>query len=192
MSGTCASMPNLADPSILWTTSMRGIGLPRKVNWSGVLMAGSWASLILAASAASSPNRSGRDQALACAGADLLHLLLGSAYGTAAVREHVAIDLVLADVTVGRGVFDPNLRPIAVQFLRYDHGQRRHAALAHLRALIPDQDGVVRVDRDPRVDFVRRIGVVVIPGLRHHAGRLGARRGADTDGEAAGGSRRRD
>jgi hypothetical protein len=41
MPGTCASIPKRAEPSILWTTSTRGIGLPAKVNLSGVLISGS-------------------------------------------------------------------------------------------------------------------------------------------------------
>jgi hypothetical protein len=44
MSGTCASIPNLADPSVLCTKSTRGIGRGMKVNCAGVLIAGSAAS----------------------------------------------------------------------------------------------------------------------------------------------------
>jgi hypothetical protein len=62
MPGTCASIPNFADPSILWITSMRGIDVPMKVNLSGVLISGSLVSVTFAASAANSPNRSVRPE----------------------------------------------------------------------------------------------------------------------------------
>ncbi len=53
--GTCASIPNMADPLVLCARSTRGIRRGRKVNWSGDLIAGSLASLTFAASTASSP-----------------------------------------------------------------------------------------------------------------------------------------
>src|ERR1700677_155069 len=55
MAGTWASLPNLADPSVLCATSTRGSTLEMKVNCDGVLITGSAASAIFAASAASSP-----------------------------------------------------------------------------------------------------------------------------------------
>ena len=58
--------------------------------------------------------RGGGNQALARAGADLLHLLLRQPHRLAAVREHRTVDLVLPQVTVGRSIFDPYLRPVAL------------------------------------------------------------------------------
>ncbi len=60
--------------------------------------------------------------------------------------------------------------------------------MPHLRSLIADQDGIVRIDRDPRIDIVRTIGVVVSPRrCPDSRGAGGAWRGADADHETAGG-----
>src|SRR5271155_298967 len=132
----------------------------------------------------------GGNETLARAGADLLHLLLRLSYGHAAVREHVTVDFILANIAIGRGILDAHLRPVALQFFGDHHRQRRHAALTHFRALIADQNRIVRVDGDPRVDIIWRIAVAGVPGLRRSGGGIGrAEVCADTDHEATGGSR---
>ncbi len=49
-------MPNSAEPSSLGAVSSLGVHLPTRVYWSGVLIAGSAARLMLAASAQRAPN----------------------------------------------------------------------------------------------------------------------------------------
>src|ERR1700733_9944526 len=133
--------------------------------------------------------RGGSNEALTGAVSALWPQLLRAPHCLAAGGAHgLTIDLVLAEVTVRRGIFDPHLRPVALQFLGDYHRQCGHAALAHLRALIANHNGVVRIDRDPGVDFVRRISVVVVPGLRRDRRSAGAaRRSANADHEAASG-----
>ncbi len=139
------------------------------------------------------PARRGRGKdALAGAGADLLHLLLRLANGEAAVRVHVAVDSVLPDSAVCRGILDPHFRPVALQLFGDHHGQRRHAALPHLRSLVANQDRIIRIDGDPCVHVVRRIAVVV-PGLsRDGRGASPARSSDSADQQAAGGGHDRE
>jgi hypothetical protein len=61
--------------------------------------------------------------------------------------------------------------------------------LPHLRPLIANQNRIVRIDGDPRIDFIRAIGVVVVPRLLQDSGGVGrAWGGANADHEAASGA----
>ena len=55
MSGNRTSAPKIALPFTFKGVSSRASGFPIKVYWPGFLMAGSWASWIVAAVLASSP-----------------------------------------------------------------------------------------------------------------------------------------
>ena len=93
------------------------------------------------------------DQPFAGAGAGLLDHRAGFPHRAAAAGGERSVDLVLAEIAVGGGVFRLHLGPVAVQFLGHDHRQCGKTALAHFGAAVADDDGVVRLDDDPGVDL---------------------------------------
>ena len=94
-----------------------------------------------------------RNQPHTRAGAGLQQHSPRRAHAAAAGGDHVAIDHVFAQVTRGRGVFDPHLRPVAFQLFGDDHRQRGDGALPHLVVRRAEQNAAVRIDDKKGVDL---------------------------------------
>src|SRR5262249_32181289 len=58
----------------------------------------------------------------------------------------------------GRGILGRDLRPVAVELLGHELRESGQRALSHLRARDADDDGVIRADHHPGVDFRRAVG----------------------------------
>ncbi len=71
-------------------------------------------------------------------------------------RPAAACALPAENLGVGMGLFDADLRPVDVQFLRDEHRQHRLGALADFSIFRADDDAIVRQDADEGVDDDRR------------------------------------
>src|SRR5262249_24331443 len=76
---------------------------------------------------------------------------------TAAGRE-VAPHALAGNALPGGRIFPRHLRPVAFQLLGDELGEAGERALAHLGTGDADDDGVVRADHHPGVDFRRAVG----------------------------------
>src|SRR6185295_18468288 len=102
-------------------------------------------------------------QAHARAGAGLLKILPRGGNPARTDRVLVLVDIVLAQIAVGRGEFAFDLGPVAFQFFSHDHGIRGGGTLPHFRMRNADGDGLVRIDDDPGVDLVGDRAYVIAP-----------------------------
>jgi len=83
---------------------------------------------------------------------------------------------------VDRRLLDPHLRQRHLELLRHQHRQRREDTLPHLGARDPYDDGVVRPDHDPGVDFGRAVCSAHDPGAER---KPQSKRKAAADGRGA-------
>src|SRR5262249_44702013 len=93
------------------------------------------------------------DEHFARGGASLAHVILGIAHRAAAVGVHVAVDAVALEVDGGLDDLNLHFAPIAFELFREHHGNGGVTPLPHLRARVAQDDAVVRMNDDPRVDF---------------------------------------
>ena len=101
--------------------------------------------------------RGGGDQHFPGRGARLAQVFLRAAHRPAAARRHVAPGALPPQIFVGRREFRAHLAPVAFELLGDQHRQRRRDPLPHLRAGDADDDRVVGLDDDPRVDLGRTL-----------------------------------
>ena len=116
---------------------------------------------------------------LARRGAALPHVQVRGADATAAAGREVAPYPLAGDALAGRRIFPGDFRPVGFELLGDQLGETGERALAHLGAGDADDDGVVRADHHPGIDFRRAV-------LREDDLRA-AERNVEADGEPAAG-----
>ena len=93
------------------------------------------------------------DEHFARGGAGLAHVILGIAHRAAAVGEHVAVDAIALEVDGGLDDLNLHFAPITFELFREHHGNGGVTPLPHLRARVAQDDAVVGMNDDPRVDL---------------------------------------
>jgi hypothetical protein len=130
--------------------------------------------------------RSRCTQSLACIRTGCLHRDACAANREAADGRHAPVDVVLAQTAVRRCVLDADLLPVHFELFCDQHRQRREHALTHLGLRTTDDDGVIRLDREPRAHFTGAARMRLI------GTRLGGSGKADCQQQTPGGARRGD
>ncbi len=129
------------------------------------------------------------DEAFACARPRLLDHLAGLAHGAAPAGAQAAIDLVVPEIAVGRGVFRFHQGPIAFELFGENLRQSREGALPHLGAAVADDHAVIGIDHDPGVDLASARKVVA-PGAHAQGCSLSGTSDSNAERKPAGGGER--
>ena len=99
----------------------------------------------------------GLDQHHASRRAALAHVFVRGADATAAAGRHVTPHALARDALARCRIFGRDFRPVALELLGDELGETGERALTHLGAGDADDDGVVRPDHDPSIDFRRAV-----------------------------------
>src|SRR5206468_8462405 len=90
-------------------------------------------------------------------GASLACVPLRDSDSALAAGAHFAPGALAGEVARGAHTFGRDLVPVALEFFGDELGKAGEGALAHLGASDADDTRVVRLDRDPDVDFGRAV-----------------------------------
>ncbi len=89
-------------------------------------------------------------------GAAAAHVVLRGADAARAAGAHLAPGALAREVACRADAFGRHLLPVAFEFFGDELGEAGERALAHLGARDTDHAGIVRLDRDPQIDFASR------------------------------------
>ena len=100
----------------------------------------------------------GHDEHLACCGTGFPQILMRVLDRARTHRGHVAINALLRQIGLRRGVLDRHFFPIGFQFIGHQHGGRGARALTHFCTGVANDDALIGLNFNPSVDLLGRVG----------------------------------